>query len=73
MRFGTFLLGGLAGAAVVLLMRNRTMMAVADDVTRMLWKRMNQVKETAMEKGISVKFGSGLGKMLRDQDEATLS
>ena len=73
MRFGAFLLGGLAGAAVVMLMRNKTVMAAADDFGHMLRKRMNRVKESAMEKGIYVKFGSGLNKMLRGSDETPLS
>ena len=73
MRFGAFLLGGLAGAAVVMLMRNKTVRAAADDFGHMLRKRVNQVKETAAEKGIYVRFGSGLNKMLRSSDETPLS
>ncbi len=60
MRLGTFVLGGLAGAAVVMLMQNRTMVAVTNGFGQMFRQRMNQVKETAIEKGLNVKFNGGM-------------
>ena len=60
MRLGAFVLGGLAGAAVVMLMQNRTRVAVANGIGQMFRQRMNQVKETAIEKGLNVKFNGGM-------------
>lgn len=61
MKLGTFLLGGLTGVAVVMMMRNnRTMNAVAGGIGQMMKQRVSDIKETALEKGMSVKFGGGM-------------
>ncbi|MBW5446671.1 hypothetical protein GE107_11425 [Cohnella sp. CFH 77786] len=60
MRLGTFVLGGLAGAAVVMLIRNRTVNAAMNGIGEMLKHRMNEMKETAIDRGMNVKFGGGL-------------
>lgn len=62
MKFGTFVLGGLAGAAVVMLMQSRTMTAVTGGMGMMWKQRMNNWKENAIEKGLNVKFGASQGK-----------
>jgi hypothetical protein len=67
----------LAGAAVVLLMKNRTMAAVADEVCQMVMHRMSQVKETAAEKGIYVNFGNSFfgkarSERMEDHDSGNL-
>jgi hypothetical protein len=59
MKFGTFLLGGLAGAAVVMLMRSRTMAAMSGGMGQMWKPSWSGMKENLLEKGLNVKFGSG--------------
>ncbi|WP_276351721.1 hypothetical protein [Cohnella caldifontis] len=59
MKLGTFLLGGLAGAAVVMIMRSQSMTAMSNGMGQMWKQRMNDMKENVLEKGMNVKFGSG--------------
>jgi hypothetical protein len=60
MRLGTFVMGGLAGAALCMMVqRNRNMSAIADGVGQMLKQRMNDMKEDVMQKGIDLKFSNG--------------
>lgn len=57
----SLLLGGLTGAAVVMIMRNnRAFAGMANGWGSMLKQRLNDAKETAIEKGIGVKFAGGL-------------
>ncbi|TJY44372.1 hypothetical protein E5161_03045 [Cohnella pontilimi] len=60
MRLGTFVMGGLAGAALcMMIQRNRNMSAIADGVGQMLRQRMSDMKENVMQKGIDLKFSGG--------------
>lgn len=72
MKLGAFVLGGLAGAAVVWMMRNRSVAAVADGFGQKMKQRVSQAKATAIDKGLSVNFGGGLfGSSFKgDMDES---
>ncbi|MCD9021236.1 hypothetical protein [Cohnella silvisoli] len=59
MKIGTFVIGGLAGAAVVLMIqRNQMMSAVTAGVGQNLKHRMNMMKDDAIEKALNMKFAS---------------
>jgi hypothetical protein len=59
MRIGTFVIGGLAGAAIVMMIqRNQMMSAVAAGVGHSLKQRMSGMKEDAIEKALNMKFAS---------------
>ncbi|BBI33168.1 hypothetical protein [Cohnella abietis] len=59
MKIGTFVMGGLAGAAVVMMIqRNQMMSAVAAGVGHNLKERMSGMKDNAIEKGLNMKFAS---------------
>ncbi|RED60483.1 hypothetical protein [Cohnella lupini] len=59
MKIGSFVMGGLAGAAVVMMIqRNQMMSAVAAGVGHNLKQRMNDVKGDAIEKALNMKFAS---------------
>jgi hypothetical protein len=61
MRIGTFVIGGLAGAAIVMMIqRNQMMSAVAAGVGHSLKQRMSGMKEDAIEKALNMKFVSSL-------------
>jgi hypothetical protein len=58
MKIGTFVMGGLAGAAVVMMIqRNQMMSAVANMVGQNLKQRMSVMKEDAIDKAF-MKFSS---------------
>jgi hypothetical protein len=60
MKLGTFVIGGLAGAVVVMMMqRNQTMSSITDGMGRMVKQRMNNMKENVIQKGIDLKFSNG--------------
>ncbi|WP_256757259.1 hypothetical protein [Cohnella sp. WQ 127256] len=59
MKIGTFILGGLAGAAVVMMIqRNQTMTAVAASVGSNIKHRMNHMKNDVVGKAIDKSFSS---------------
>ncbi|TFE29962.1 hypothetical protein [Cohnella luojiensis] len=59
MKIGSFVMGGLAGAAVVMMIqRNQMMSAVAASVGHNLKHRMNDMKVDAIEKALNMKFAS---------------
>jgi hypothetical protein len=59
MRIGTFVIGGLAGAAIVMMIqRNQMMSAVTAGLGHSLKKRMSGMKEDAIEKASNIKFAS---------------
>jgi hypothetical protein len=63
MKIGTLVIGGLAGAAVVLMMqRNQTMSAVAAGVGQNLKQRMSSMKDDAIEKASNMKFASSFSR-----------
>jgi hypothetical protein len=61
MKFRTFMLGGLAGAAVVLLMqqRNVKMAGMAGNLGQKIRQRMNGLKDDAIGKMLNMRPGSG--------------
>ncbi|RKP57085.1 hypothetical protein D7Z26_03625 [Cohnella endophytica] len=68
MKLGAFIIGGLAGAAVVMVMRrNRMMSAVASGVGSNLKRRMSGMKDDAIEKALNMKFASSF-KRASDND-----
>lgn len=59
MKLGTFVMGGLAGAVVVMMIqRNRMMSTVASGVGSNLKRSMNNMKDDAIEKALNMKFAS---------------
>ncbi len=59
MKIGSFVIGGLAGVAVVMMIqRNQMMSAVAAGVGHNLKRRMNDMKDDAIEKALNMKFAS---------------
>jgi hypothetical protein len=60
MKIGTFVMGGLAGAAVVMMMRrNQNMSSITNGMGQMMKQRMNDVKENVIQRGIDLKFSNG--------------
>jgi len=58
MKIGTFLLGGLAGAALVMVMRrNGRLTAMAGSVGQQMRSRMGGMKEEAIGKMLNMRFG----------------
>ncbi|GIO11718.1 hypothetical protein J19TS2_12730 [Cohnella xylanilytica] len=58
MKIGTFVLGGLAGAALVMVMqRNGRLSAMAGSVGQQMRSRMGGMKEDAIGKMLNMRFG----------------
>jgi len=71
MKIGTFVIGGLAGAAVVMMIqRNQKMSAITASVGSNLKQRMNGMKDDAIEKALNMKFASSF---TRSKDSASHS
>ena len=69
MKIGTFVMGGLAGAAIVMLIqRNQMMSAVTANVGTNLKRRMSDMKDDAIEKALNMKFASSF---TRSKDSAS--
>lgn len=58
MKLGAFLLGGIAGAAAVMLIRKQSMASMAGGVSRMM-KSWNGSKRDTQGKALSLLFGRG--------------
>jgi hypothetical protein len=73
MKIGTFVIGGLAGAAIVMMIqRNQTMSAIATTVGHNMKRRMNDMKDDAIEKAFNMKFASSF-KREKDKDHHSAS
>lgn len=58
MKIGTFVMGGLAGAAIVMLVRrNQMLSAVAASVGQSMKSRMNEAKDEVIGRALNMKFG----------------
>ncbi|MFC5531714.1 hypothetical protein [Cohnella yongneupensis] len=58
MKIGTFVMGGLAGAAIVMMIqRNQMMSAVAASMGQNMKSRMNDMKDEMIGKALNMKFG----------------
>jgi len=69
MKIGTFVMGGLAGAAVVMMIRrSRTMSAVAESMGKNMRHRMSGMKEDMISKALNMKFGSSSKRARTDAD-----
>lgn len=65
MKIGTLVMGGLAGAAIVMMIqRNQMMSAVAAGVGQGMKRRMSNMKEDAIEKALNMKFASSFKRTL---------
>jgi hypothetical protein len=63
MRIGTLVLGGLAGAAIVMMIqRNQMMSSAAANMGQNMKRRMNNMKDDAIEKALNMKFASSFGR-----------
>ncbi|MFC5403846.1 hypothetical protein [Cohnella soli] len=72
MKLGTFIIGGLAGAAVVMMVRrNRMMSAVAANVGGQLRQRMSDMKDDAIEKALNMKFASSFKRAASKAERMT--
>lgn len=57
MRLGTFVMGGLAGAAIVMMLqRNNKMSAITSGLGQNLTKGMNGMTDNIIEKALNMKF-----------------
>lgn len=63
MKVGSFVIGGLAGAAIVMMIqRNQMMSAVAAGVGSSMKQRMSNMKDDAIEKALNMKFASSFNR-----------
>jgi Tfp pilus assembly protein PilV len=63
MRIGTLVIGGLAGAAIVMMIqRNQRMSSAAANLGQNMMHRMNNMKDDAIEKAMNMKFASSFGR-----------
>jgi hypothetical protein len=63
MKISTFVIGGLAGAAIVMMIRRNPMMSnAAASVGQNLKSRMGEMKDDAIEKALNMKFASSFRK-----------
>lgn len=58
MKIGTFVMGGLAGAALVMLMKNQTVTSMAGGINQMLKQRANNAASKVKQQGLTLAFGS---------------
>ncbi len=59
MKIGSFVMGSLAGAAIVMMIqRNQMMSAVAANVGENVKQRMSSMRDDAIEKALNMKFAS---------------
>jgi hypothetical protein len=64
MKIRTLVIGGLAGAAIVMMIRRNQMMSnVAASVGQNLKSRMGEMKDDAIEKALNMKFASSFRKL----------
>ncbi|WP_373229756.1 hypothetical protein [Cohnella sp.] len=64
MRIGTFVIGGIAGAAIVMMIqRNQMMSTLVAGLGNNVMQRMNNVKDDAIEKALNMKFASSFTRL----------
>jgi len=77
MKLTAFVLGGLAGAAVAMILRNQAVTTMAGSVGQMVRQRIGDAKDTAIGRTIQGGIGSGfistLGKKGRHESRSDAS
>lgn len=70
MKIGTFVMGGLAGAAIVMMIqRNQMMSAVAASMGHSVKSRINDMKGEMIGKAMNMKFGGFSGRAPSQRSE----
>ncbi|MFC5699855.1 hypothetical protein ACFPVX_01060 [Cohnella faecalis] len=74
MKLGSFIMGGLAGAALAVVVKRSPMLSAAcAGIGRSLSERMSGMKEKAMNKTFDMSFSGGFKRWKGEEDEAKRS
>jgi hypothetical protein len=74
MKIGTFVIGGLAGAAVVMMIqRNQMLSTVAAGIGQSVKRRMSDMKEDAIEKTLHMKFAKSFNRSAENSQSSNKS
>lgn len=58
MKIGSFVMGGLAGAALVMLMKNQTVTSITSGINQLVKQRANKAASNAKLQGLKLAFGN---------------